>query len=1087
MPYAWLGAGVFTVSMGAAVTAGVGLAEADDGRSPDGSSARPASAGPRISRLPGARPPAVRSTTVPFAPAVTYDPGRNVTDGGVVSGRLDIAAAGVFALAGSAGPAHVSSGASPRWLRGPRINAQPAHGSLDVDPDGTFTYIPDPELGRTGGSDTFTVMVSDFLGRSTFVPVSVAVSANGGYSAAVNTAGSAGGVVLGEVLGGGDGQGITYSADPGPEKGSVQVDAATGLFTYTPSMSARHRAAANGATAADLTDSFSIMVSGGRAGSFHVPVSVALEPYNADPEMTLTPGRPDLATGAVTVGIGGRDDDGDELSFSVTCGPVFGSVTPTAAGPLPGGDVVVFSYVPTEAARRASARGGPSTDRFTVTVDDGHGGVVSAVVSVNIAALNADPTSVIAVNPPGLSGAVDGVIAGSDSDGDVLTYNLTNGPAYGTASVNPATGAFVYTPTAVARHGASRGGPGIDRFTVRVSDGFGGSVDVPVAVTIGPSNTAPAASFVAGSPDVTSGAVAGGVNASDNDGDALAYNLIAGPAYGTASVNLATGAWVYTPSVSGRHGAAGLGPSVDGFTVRVSDGHGGSVDVPVAVTIGPSNAAPVASCVVGSPDVTSGVVTGTLTATDADGDTLAYTVSSGPASGSVSVDAVTGALVYTPTAVARHGAAGAGPGVDAFVVRVSDGFGGSVDVPVAVTIGPSNAVPVGSLVVGAPDVNSGLVTGTLTATDADGDILAYTVSSGPAGGSVAVNAVSGAFAYTPTAIARQGAAGTGPVTDSFTVVITDGHGGSVNQIVAVAIAPVLGCVGCAFVASTASNTVAAIDTDTNTVIATVSVGSSPFGVAVNPAGTRVYVSNDGTNTVSVIDAVTNTLVTTITVGSNARGIAVTPDGSRVYVTNRGSNTVSVINTATNTVIATVPVGSYPNWVAVSPDGTRAYVNNYFSNSVSVIDVATNTVTASISVGGNPFGLAFNPAGTLAYVANQGGGVSVIDTSTNTRIATITVGSGPYAVAFNPAGTRAYVSNHFAGTVSVIDTASNAVTATVSVGSNPAGLGVSPDGSRLYVAVGGNPSAVKVIDTATNTILSSFSIANGPSILAMSPL
>ena len=63
------------------------------------------------------------------------------------------------------------------------------------------------------------------------------------------------------------------------------------------------------------------------------------------------------------------------------------------------------------------------------------------------------------------------------------------------------------------------------------------------------------------------------------------------------------------------------------------------------------------------------------------------------------------------------------------------------------------------------------------------------------------------------------------------------------------------------------------------------------------------------------------------VGSGPYGVAVSPDGTKVYVANDNSNTVSVIDTATNTVTATVPVGSYPSGVAVSPDGTKVYVAN----------------------------------------------------------------------------------------------------------------------------------------------------------------
>jgi YVTN family beta-propeller protein len=61
------------------------------------------------------------------------------------------------------------------------------------------------------------------------------------------------------------------------------------------------------------------------------------------------------------------------------------------------------------------------------------------------------------------------------------------------------------------------------------------------------------------------------------------------------------------------------------------------------------------------------------------------------------------------------------------------------------------------------------------------------------------------------------------------------------------------------------------------------------------------------------------------------GVAVTPDGSKVYVTNLLSNTVSVIATATNTVSATIAVGDHPEGVAVTPDGSKVYVTKLGSN------------------------------------------------------------------------------------------------------------------------------------------------------------
>src|ERR1700683_1567577 len=91
--------------------------------------------------------------------------------------------------------------------------------------------------------------------------------------------------------------------------------------------------------------------------------------------------------------------------------------------------------------------------------------------------------------------------------------------------------------------------------------------------------------------------------------------------------------------------------------------------------------------------------------------------------------------------------------------------------------------------------------------------------------------------------------------------------------------------------------------------------ATPFDVAVSPTGPEaggVYVANEGTDTVSVINPATNTVTATIAVGTSPEGVAISPAGPEagdVYVVNEGTDTVSVINPATNTVTATIAVGA----------------------------------------------------------------------------------------------------------------------------------------------------------------------------------
>ena len=283
----------------------------------------------------------------------------------------------------------------------------------------------------------------------------------------------------------------------------------------------------------------------------------------------------------------------------------------------------------------------------------------------------------------------------------------------------------------------------------------------------------------------------------------------------------------------------------------------------------------------------------------------------------------------------------------------------------------------------------------------------------------------------------------------------------------------------AYITNYGDNNVSVIDTSTNLVTATVTVGTNPYSVAVNPAGTHVYVANRGSADVSVIDTLTNTVTDTVRVETNPCGVAVNPEGTLVYVANSGSNSVSVIDTSNNTVTDTVTVGTNPYGVAVNPEGTLVYVANRGSNSASVIDTSTNTVTTTVTVGSSPYGVAVNPAGTLVYVSNYGSNsVSVIDTSTNTVTATVTVGSSPRGVAVNPAGTHVYVANFGSNSVSVIDTSTNTVTDTVTVGTSPFGVAVNPAGTHVYVA-NYNSNNVSVIDTSTNTVTDTVAVGTYP--------
>src|SRR6266850_1369260 len=87
-------------------------------------------------------------------------------------------------------------------------------------------------------------------------------------------------------------------------------------------------------------------------------------------------------------------------------------------------------------------------------------------------------------------------------------------------------------------------------------------------------------------------------------------------------------------------------------------------------------------------------------------------------------------------------------------------------------------------------------------------------------------------------------------------------------------------------------------------------GNSPAGIAVSAS--RVYVAVSAENTVDVIDTTTNMKVASVPVGASPFGVAVDQSGAKVFVGNSGSGRMSMIDTATNTVTGpSVAVGPSP--------------------------------------------------------------------------------------------------------------------------------------------------------------------------------
>src|SRR5882672_271069 len=257
----------------------------------------------------------------------------------------------------------------------------------------------------------------------------------------------------------------------------------------------------------------------------------------------------------------------------------------------------------------------------------------------------------------------------SDGDSDALIFGVDAKPPW--ALFNTATGQLSGTPAA----GDAGDYPGI---TVWVSDGkvatklpaFDLMVTARAIVNQAPQiGGAPPASVAAGATyDFTP-------TASDADGDTLTFSVRTKPAWVTFSAT--TGRLVGTPS------AANVGNFPD-LAIGVNDGQT-TVELPlfsIAVMLPAGNHAPAISGVPPTSVQAGTVYAFTPTASDADGDTLTFSVANLPAWASFS--AASGTLQGTPPV----GTTGTFANV---VLSVSDGGATVMLAPFSITVTPSTS------------------------------------------------------------------------------------------------------------------------------------------------------------------------------------------------------------------------------------------------------------------------------------------------------------------------------------------------------------------------------------------------------------
>jgi Putative Ig domain len=223
-----------------------------------------------------------------------------------------------------------------------------------------------------------------------------------------------------------------------------------------------------------------------------------------------------------------------------------------------------------------------------------------------------------------------------------------------------------------------------------------------------------AAPVVSGKPSVTSVKVGSWWSfkptTSDADGDRLWYSISNKPSW--LNFDQGTGRVIALTKVTGTW---------SNIIIKVSDGTTTVAAAPFSITVYGGNTAPRIS---GAPTTTGTVGTSYSfqpTASDANGDTLGFTVQNKPSWASFSTS--TGRLSGTPTAVATHGS---------IIISVSDGKVATALPAFGIAVRAGNRAPtIGGTAARAIAANSAY-SFRPTAADADGDALTFSIANRPA-------------------------------------------------------------------------------------------------------------------------------------------------------------------------------------------------------------------------------------------------------------------------------------------------------------------------------------------------------------------
>ncbi len=632
-----------------------------------------------------------------------------------------------------------------------------------------------------------------------------------------------------------------------------------------------------------------------------VTQTIAVSVFNRAPELMVSTNLISLQEDfsvSVIFGITATDLDGDALTLSVSSTTRF---VDAAISTLTNGVSTITL------SANANANG---TTTLTIQAMDAIGQSVSTNVVVVVTPVNDTPTLTVSSNSISTVGSFSPIsidTTASDIEDGILPFTVSDS--------NPGVVRVTTSANAISLS-AIPGGSGQTILTITAVDSLGSMVIQTIAVSV--FNRAPVltvfTSLISLQEDFTN-LVAFIVSATDLDGDTITLSVSSTTHLVDAAISTLTNgvSAITLTAIDNANGTTTL-------TVQATADRQ-SVSTNVVVVLAPVNDTPTLTVSSNSISTVGGFspITINTTASDIEDSTLSFTVSAFP-TGVVTVSQSTNAITLNAISEAT--------GQTILTVRTADRLGTTVTRTIAVNV--VNSAPVLTVSTSLISVQEDFMTSvmfSITATDIDGDALAFSVSSTTRLVDAAISTpINGQSTITLTAIDHENG------TTVLTVQVTADRQ-SVSTNVVVVVAPV--------------NDPPSLAVSSNS-ISTVG-GFSP--ITINTTASDI---EDDNISFTVIDAKTG--VVTVTTSTNAIVLNTIPGASGQttltlsVVDSSGAAVTEIITVSVSIMISTTPVVTVStNWISVQEDFGTPVIIQTTATDADIADTISVSVSASRAI------------------------------------------------------------------------------------------------------------------------------------------